>query len=78
MNPIALMQKGSLTLTRPSLIHYVATREDLEQRSGDIFTRIGAGKLKLRIAHVYKLEEAQQAHMDLEGRKTTGKILLVP
>jgi NADPH:quinone reductase len=78
VNPITLMQKGSLTLTRPSLAHYVSTREELEQRSGDVFKMIGAGKLNLRIGHVYKLEEAQQAHRDLEGRKTTGKILLVP
>src|SRR6476661_6753015 len=73
-----LMQKGSLTLTRPSLIHYVSTREELEQRAGDIFNMITAGKLKLRIEYVYKLEQVQQAHRDLEGRKTTGKILLVP
>lgn len=72
-----LMQKGSLTLTRPSLIHYVSTREELEQRAGDIFNMIAAGKLKLRIEYVYKLEQAEQAHRDLEGRKTTGKILLV-
>jgi NADPH:quinone reductase len=73
-----LMAKGSLTLTRPSLIHYVSTREELQQRAGDVFSMIGAGKLKLRISRVYKLEEVQQAHRDLEGRKTTGKILLVP
>ncbi len=78
VNPITLMQKGSLTLTRPSLMHYVSTREELGQRSSDVFNMIGAGKLNLRIGHVYKLEEAQQAHRDLEGRKTTGKILLVP
>jgi NADPH2:quinone reductase len=77
-DPIALSQKGSLFLTRPSLFHYIATRQELEQRSSDIFNMIIAGKLKLRIAHVYKLEEVQQAHRDLEGRKTTGKILLVP
>jgi NADPH2:quinone reductase len=73
-----LMAKGSLTLTRPSLIHYVSTREELQQRAGDVFGMIGAGKLKLRISHTYKLEEVQQAHRDLEGRKTTGKILLTP
>jgi NADPH:quinone reductase len=77
-DPIALSQKGSLFLTRPSLIHYIATRQELEQRSSDIFNMILAGKLKLRIGHTYELEEAQQAHRDLEGRKTTGKILLVP
>jgi NADPH2:quinone reductase len=77
-DPIALSQKGSLFLTRPSLIHYVALREELEQRSGDVFATIAAGRLKLRISKTYKLEEVQQAHRDLEGRKTTGKILLVP
>jgi NADPH2:quinone reductase len=75
-DPIALSQKGSLFLTRPSLFHYIATRQELEQRSSDIFNLITAGKLKLRIGHDYKLEEVQQAHRDLEGRKTTGKILL--
>jgi len=75
---IKLSQKGSLFLTRPSLMHYIATREELEQRSNDVFQMILAGKLKLRISHVYKLEEAQQAHRDLEARKTTGKILLTP
>jgi NADPH2:quinone reductase len=77
-DPIVLAQKGSLFVTRPSLIHYVALREELEQRSGDVFAMIAAGKLKLRISQTYKLEEVQQAHRDLEGRKTTGKILLVP
>jgi NADPH:quinone reductase len=77
-DPIVLSQKGSLFVTRPSLIHYVALREELEQRSGDVFAMIAAGKLKLRISQTYKLEEVQQAHRDLEGRKTTGKILLVP
>src|SRR5882762_8595009 len=71
-----LMAKGSLTLTRPSLIHYVTSREELLQRAGDVFAMIGAGKLKLRVSRTYKLEEVQQAHRDLEGRKTTGKILL--
>jgi len=77
-DPIKLSQKGSLFLTRPSLVHYIATREELEQRSSDLFAMVGAGKLKLRVEHVYKLDQAQQAHRDLEARKTTGKILLVP
>ncbi|HLK07254.1 MAG TPA: quinone oxidoreductase [Candidatus Angelobacter sp.] len=77
-DPIALSQKGSLFVTRPSLVHYIATRQELEHRSSDVFNMINAGKLKLRIGHVYKLEDVQQAHRDLEGRKTTGKILLVP
>jgi NADPH2:quinone reductase len=78
IDPIKLMQKGSLSLTRPSLIHYINTREELEQRATAVFALIGAGKLKLRIEHVYRLEQAAQAHRDLEARKTTGKILLVP
>ncbi len=78
VDPIVLMQKGSLFLTRPSLAHYIATREELEQRSRDIFEWIAAGKLKLRIGHVYPLSEAAQAQRDLEARKTTGKLLLVP
>lgn len=77
-DPIRLSQKGSLFLTRPSLMHYVATREELEKRAGDVLGWIAAGKLKLRIARKYKVAEAQQAHRDLEGRKTTGKVLLIP
>src|SRR5438270_4261838 len=77
-DPIKLSQKGSLFLTRPSLLHYTATREELENRATDVFNMILAGKLKLRISQVYRLEEAQQAHRDLEARKTTGKILLEP
>lgn len=78
VDPIVLMQKGSLFLTRPSLGNYIASREELEQRSRDIFEWIAAGKLKLSIGHVYPLSEAAQAQRDLEGRKTTGKLLLIP
>ena len=74
---IQLSQKGSLYVTRPTLAHYIATREDLERRSGDVFGMIAAGKLKLRIEHSYPLKAAAQAHRDLEGRKTTGKLLLL-
>ena len=77
-DPGILNAKGSLFLTRPSLAHHVLTREELLWRAGDVFQWIEQGKLKLRIAHIYKLEEAQQAHRDLEGRKTTGKLLLIP
>ncbi len=73
---IQLSQKGSLYVTRPTLAHYIATREDLERRSGDVFAMIAAGKLKLRIEHTYPLKDAAQAHRDLESRKTTGKLLL--
>ena len=75
---IALSQKGSLFVTRPTLGHYTLTREELEARSDAVFGMISLGKLKLRIEHTYPLAEAQQAHRDLEGRKTTGKLLLIP
>jgi NADPH2:quinone reductase len=75
---IRLSHKGSLFLTRPSLHHYIHTREELEQRAGDVLQMIDEGKLKLRIHQTYTLAEAQQAHRDLEGRKTTGKLLLIP
>jgi NADPH:quinone reductase len=75
---IALSQKGSLYVTRPTLGHYTATREELMARSSAVFGMITSGKLKLRIEHTYPLAEAQQAHRDLEGRKTTGKLLLMP
>ncbi|MGB2606242.1 MAG: quinone oxidoreductase, partial [Candidatus Sulfotelmatobacter sp.] len=77
-DPIILTQKGSLFLTRPSLGNYIATREELVARSNAVFSMITEGKLKLRIQHTYPLAEAQQAHRDLEGRKTTGKLLLIP
>jgi NADPH2:quinone reductase len=77
-DPIILTQKGSLFLTRPSLGNYIATREELMARSGAVFGMMAAGKLKLRIEHTYPLTEAQRAHRDLEGRKTTGKLLLIP
>jgi NADPH2:quinone reductase len=77
-DPIILTQKGSLFLTRPSLGNYIATREELLARSGAVFGMIGSGKLKLRIEHTYPLAEAQRAHRELEGRKTTGKLLLIP
>jgi NADPH2:quinone reductase len=76
-DPMKLTQKGSLFLTRPSLTHYIATREELELRSSDVLGWIASGNIKLRIGHTYKLEEAAEAHRDLEGRKTTGKILLL-
>jgi NADPH2:quinone reductase len=75
---ITLSQKGSLYVTRPSLMNYIATREELIARSGALFKMMVAGKLKLRIEHTYPLAEAHQAHRDLEGRKTTGKLLLIP
>lgn len=77
-DPIRLSQKGSLFLTRPILGHYIATREELDQRATDVLNMISDGRVKLRIEHTYPLEQAQQAHRDLEGRRTTGKLLLIP
>jgi len=74
---IQLSQKGSLFVTRPTLGHYTATREELESRSAAVFGMIAAGTLKLRVEHKYPLSEVQQAHRDLESRKTTGKLLLI-
>jgi len=76
--PLILSQKGSLFLTRPSLAHYTATPEELSWRAGDELNWIVQGKLKLHIHKVYPLADAAQAHRDLEGRKTTGKLLLAP
>ena len=73
-----LAQKGSLFITRPTLAHYIASREELEQRANDVMSMIVAGNLKLRLEHTYPLAEAAQAHRNLEGRKTTGKVLLIP
>jgi NADPH2:quinone reductase len=75
---IQLSGKGSLFITRPTLWHYVATREELEWRAGDVLGWAAKGDLKLRTEHVYRLSEAAQAQTDLETRKTTGKILLEP
>jgi NADPH2:quinone reductase len=75
---IALSQKGSLYVTRPTLGAYTASREELVARSSAVFGMMASGKLKLRIEHIYPLAEAQRAHRDLEGRRTTGKLLLIP
>ena len=77
-NPATLGPKGSLFLTRPTLFDYLADRETLEWRSGDVFNWIESGKLKLRLEHFYPLADVQEAHRALEGRKTTGKVILTP
>ncbi len=75
MDPIRLMA-GSLYLTRPTLKDYVRTRSELERRATDVFGWVARGELHVRVGGSYRLEEAAQAHRDLEGRKTTGKVLL--
>ena len=77
-DPQLLSQKGSLFLTRPTLANYIASRADLEQRAADLFGWIAAGKLRLRTEFEFSLKDAQEAHRALEGRKTTGKVLLIP
>ena len=75
---IRLSLMGSLYITRPTLKDYIATREDLEARAGDVFRGVADGSLKLRIEHAYPLADAAQAHRDLESRRTTGKLILIP
>jgi len=75
---IQLSGKGSLFVTRPTLWHYIATRAELEWRSGDVLSWAAKGELKLRTEYIYPLAEAAQAQTDLEARTTTGKILLEP
>ena len=69
---------GSLYLTRPGLGDYTVTRDELEQRSGDVLGWVKSGDLKLRIEHTFPLADAAEAHRQLEGRATTGKVLLIP
>ena len=78
IDPLLLSQKGSLFLTRPTLFHYVADRASLEARAADVLGGVAAGQLKLRIDRTFPLAQAADAHRALEGRKTTGKLLLIP
>ncbi len=77
-NPRVLSDGGSLFLTRPTLGDYVVSREELEHRAGDVLQWVSDGSLKLRMEHDYPLAEAADAHRALEGRRTTGKVLLIP
>jgi NADPH:quinone reductase len=77
-DPQILNQKGSLFVTRPSLARYPLTREELLWRAESLFSWIGQNNLDVRVGGAYRLAEAAQAHRDLEGRKTTGKLLLIP
>jgi NADPH2:quinone reductase len=77
MYPTALA-KGSLFLTRPTIVNYTADRAELEARANDVLTWVGNGKLRLRTEFEFPLKDARAAHDALEGRKTTGKVLLIP
>ena len=73
-----VLGNGSLFLTRPGLGDYTSTRDELEQRAGDVLGWVRSGQLNLRVEHVFPLSEAPEAHRQLEGRSTTGKVILVP
>ena len=76
--PLTLTQKGSLFMTRPSLLHYAASREELEQRSSDVFGWVNSGKVNVEIGETFPLAEAGEAQRKLAARLTTGKLLLKP
>jgi len=78
LDPQVLNRKGSLFLTRPTLAHYIATRGELLGRAGSVLSQVAEGRLDVRIGGRYALEDAGRAHEDLEGRRTTGKLLVVP
>ena len=78
IDPLVLSRKGSLFLTRPNLVHYVADRASLEARAADVLGEAASGRLKVRIDRTYPLADAAEAHRALEGRQTTGKVLLIP
>lgn len=75
---IQLSRMGSLYVTRPSLAHYMATRAELDWRASEVLHWVEAGKLKLRIEHIHPLADAGVAQREMEGRRTTGKVLLIP
>jgi NADPH2:quinone reductase len=75
---IQLSRMGSIYITRPTLNDYTVTRDELESRASDILNGVADGSLKLRMEHTYPLADAAQAHRDLESRKTTGKLILIP
>ena len=76
--PRRLGHLGSIFLTHPSLINYTATRAELLETANDLFAMVGSGKIKIEINHAYPLGEAAQAHRDMEARKTTGSVVLIP
>lgn len=77
-DPLLLSQKGSLFITRPTLAHHTAKREELEELGGELFAMVGGGKVKVEVNQTYALRDAAQAHRDLEARRTTGSTILLP
>jgi NADPH2:quinone reductase len=78
VDPLLLQSKGSLFFTRPTLAHYAATRDELLERSRELFGWVASGELSVRVGARYSLDQARQAHEDLESRRTTGKSLIIP
>jgi NADPH2:quinone reductase len=78
VDPLVLMQKGSLYLTRPTLAHFIATREELVERATQVLRWVADGTVTLRMENDFALADAAAAHRALEGRRTTGKVLLIP
>ncbi|HEY7516287.1 MAG TPA: zinc-binding dehydrogenase, partial [Vicinamibacteria bacterium] len=78
IDPLLLSRKGSLFLTRPTLLHYTADRASLEERASAVLAAAATGDLKVRIDRALPLAQAAEAHRALEGSRTTGKVLLVP
>jgi NADPH2:quinone reductase len=77
-SPLLLLQKGSLFMTRPTLIHYTTTRADLLDCANDLFSAVQSGAVKIPVNQKYPLKDAAKAHQDLESRKTTGSSILIP
>ncbi len=77
-DPLLLSQKGSIFITRPTLMHYTAKRADLEALGSELFDVVTSGKVKIEVNQRYALKDAAQAHRDLEARKTTGSTILLP
>ena len=76
--PLSALAVKSLFLTRPTLKHYNVTRDDLLETAGEVFANVASGVLRVRVNHTYPLSQAPQAHADLENRRTTGSVVLIP
>ncbi len=77
-DPLLLSQKGSIFITRPTLMHHTAKREELEELGGELFAMVASGKVRIEVNQTYALRDAAQAHIDLEARRTTGSTILLP
>jgi NADPH:quinone reductase len=77
-DPLLLSAKGSLFITRPTLVHYTAKRPELEELAGELMDRVGSGQVRIEVSKTYALRDAAQAQQDLEARRTTGSVVLLP